>query len=173
MMKLTRRKFLESAGLLSVVPISLTSFFPNQSIARPNNNILNTNNAIGDKERIQEILKQKAPAIWVFTGDSITAGVKHTQGYRSYPEVFGERIRWELHRSRDIIINSAISGNTSQHIVDDFDWRVKQFKPTVVSLMVGTNDCSDDRKISLQKFEENLVFLIKGVRELGAIPILH
>ncbi len=167
-MKFTRRKFLESAGLLSLAPISLSSLLPARTIARSR-----ASNTIGDTERIQKILKDKPPAIWVFTGDSITAGVKHTEGYRSYPEVFGERIRWELNRRRDIIINSAISGNTSQNIVDDFDWRVKQFNPTVVSLMIGTNDCSDGGKISLQKFEENLIFLIEGIRKLGAIPILQ
>jgi len=126
-----------------------------------------------DKERIKEIVAGKEPAIWVCTGDSITAGVKHTQGYRSYPEVFAERVRYELGRSRDVVINTAISGNSSQNIINDIDWRVRQFRPNVVSLMIGTNDCEASRKVSLNKFEENLEFLIQEVRKLGAVPILH
>ena len=39
---------------------------------------------------------KKQPITWLFTGDSITHVAKHTGGYRSYPELFSERIRWEL-----------------------------------------------------------------------------
>src|SRR5690606_6142179 len=79
-----------------------------------------------DKELVSQLLKDKKPLNWLFTGDSITQGAKHTHGYRSYPDIFAERIRWELGRVRDIIINTGISGNTTQTIIDDFDWRVKQ-----------------------------------------------
>ena len=66
-----------------------------------------------DLARIKAILETKTPVKWVFVGDSITHGAKHTFGARSYPEIFGERIRWELRRVRDVIINTAISGNTA------------------------------------------------------------
>lgn len=126
-----------------------------------------------DKARILAALKEKDPLIWLFTGDSITHGAKHTHGYRSYPEIFAERIRWELARVRDVIVNTGISGNTTKTIVDDFDWRVKQFKPNVISLMIGTNDCATGRGITLKAFEKNLYTLIENFRALDAIPILH
>ena len=47
----------------------------------------------------------------MFTGDSITHGALHTMGWRSYPEHFAERVRWELGRMRDIVINTGISGD--------------------------------------------------------------
>lgn len=126
-----------------------------------------------DLDRISALLKEKnPPVVWLFTGDSITHGAKHTHGYRSYPEVFAERIRWELGRVRDVIINTGISGNTTKTILDDFDWRIKQFNPQVVSLMIGTNDCAKGR-IPIEQFESNLYILVKRIRDLKAIPILH
>lgn len=128
---------------------------------------------VPDKARISDLLNEKKdPLIWVFTGDSITHGAKHTHGFRSYPEVFAERIRWELGRVRDVIINTGISGNTTQTILGDFDWRVKQFNPDVVSLMIGTNDCAKDR-VTVEEFKKNLFSLVKHFRDINAIPILQ
>src|SRR5690606_18803351 len=62
--------------------------------------------------------------------------------------------------------------NTTQNILDDFTWRVEQFRPGVVSLMIGTNDCATGR-VPFEKFEENLRLLIGKFRQLGAIPVLH
>lgn len=127
---------------------------------------------VGDLEKIKALLTQKTPNIWLFTGDSITHGAKHTHGYRSYPEVFQERIRWELGRVRDIVINSGISGNTAAQIADDFDWRIRQFNPTVVSLMIGTNDCAR-KGMTPQEFKGNVAKLIGMIRATGAVPVLH
>ena len=73
---------------------------------------------------------------------------KHTLDYRCYPEIFSERVRFEMGRYRDIVINTAISGHTTREILADFSWRIEQFKPDVVSLMIGTNDSARARNIS-------------------------
>lgn len=157
---LSRRKFIQQAGIAT----ALLPVLPAQAgVIAPNNG--------PDVEKIQELLKKKDPNIWLFTGDSITHGAKHTHGYRSYPEVFAERIRTELKRSRDFIINTGISGNSTQNILDDFDWRVAHHKPAAVSLMIGTNDCA--RGITTAVFEQNLITLVDKFRALGAVPILH
>src|SRR5262245_38050003 len=52
---------------------------------------------------IKQLLARPEPVTWVFTGDSITHGALHTRGWRSYPEHFAERVRWELKRMRDIV----------------------------------------------------------------------
>jgi lysophospholipase L1-like esterase len=126
----------------------------------------------GDPVAIKELLGRKTPNIWLFTGDSITHGAKHTHGARSYPEVFAERIRWELGRGRDMVVNTGISGHTTQLILDDFEWRVAQFKPSVVSLMIGTNDCAKPQ-LPPDVFRSNLEQLIDRIRDTGAIPVLH
>ena len=127
----------------------------------------------GELNKIKELVKGKIPLKWIFSGDSITQGAKHTFGDRSYPEIFAERVRWELGRVRDFVINTAISGNTSKDILNDFDWRIAQFKPNIVSVMVGTNDASEKKEISRVLFRQNNLDLVDKIRETGAIPILQ
>jgi lysophospholipase L1-like esterase len=174
--KQSRRKFIGMNFWLMGVPSVIYSLIPlrGNAITTLKNSGYNfkSGNNVPDLVRIQELLGQKNPIKWIFTGDSITAGVKHTQGYRSYPEIFGERIRWEMARPRDIVVNTAISGNTTQNILDDFNWRVGQFKPDVVSLMIGTNDCVR-KDMPTEIFEGKLNVLLDKIRETGAVPILH
>ena len=125
-----------------------------------------------DLERISEILRDPKPHTWVFTGDSITHGAKHTAGRRSYPQIFEERLRWELARTRDWVINTGISSQTTASILQDFQWRVSRFEPSVVSIMIGTNDCSKP-EITTAVFEKNLISLIGQIRALNAVPVLH
>src|SRR5688572_4256077 len=73
---------------------------------------------------IKQLVAAKEPITWVFTGDSITHGALHTKGWRSYPEHFAERVRWEMRRMRDVVINTGISGDRSGGLLADLDWRV-------------------------------------------------
>lgn len=156
-MTYSRRDFIRTVGLgVATAPV-LAAFTPVSS---------------GDLANIKELLGRKAPNIWLFTGDSITHGAKHTHGSRSYPEVFAERIRWELARVRDMVINTGISGNTTQNILNDFEWRVAQFRPSVVSLMIGTNDCAK-QELPPEVYRKKLGELVMKIRETGAIPVLH
>jgi acyl-CoA thioesterase I len=127
----------------------------------------------GDLEKITQMLKNRSPLKWVFAGDSITQGAKHTLGYRSYPEIFAERVRWEMGRVRDIVINTGVSGNTSKDIVNDYQWRIGQFNPAVVSVMIGTNDASVKKEINLQAFHQNNIQLVRMIRQGGAIPVIQ
>jgi acyl-CoA thioesterase I len=162
---ITRKSFLKRMALLSASPFIMPEITGKISL-------LNTGD-LNDKNLISEKLKSKNdPMIWLFTGDSITHGAKHTHGYRSYPEIFAERIRWEMGRVRDYIINTGISGHTTKAILDDFDWRVRQFRPDVVSMMIGTNDCANGR-IAINDYEKNLHTLAKEIRNSSAIPIYH
>jgi lysophospholipase L1-like esterase len=171
--KPSRRKFIGMSFILTGIPSIISSLIPSSGNAMPALEKLTSGfEAVPDLERIKELLRQKNPLKWLFTGDSITAGVEHTHGYRSYPEIFGERIRWEMRRPRDIVINTAISGNVTQNILDDFNWRIEQFKPEIVSLMIGTNDCAR-KEMTTTIFENNLNSLLDKIRETGAIPILH
>jgi len=121
---------------------------------------------------LQTRIASQEPLTWVFTGDSVTQGALWTGGLRTYPEIFSERIRWEMHRNRDIIVNTAISGNKTEDILQDFDWRVAHLHPDVVSLMIGMNDCTRGPE-GEKAFEENLSQLIARIHALGAIPVLH
>src|SRR5688572_15296908 len=121
---------------------------------------------------IKQLLAGKKALTWVFTGDSITHGALHTLGWRSYPEHFAERVRWELRRKRDVVINTGISGERTGGLLADLDWRALRFKPDVVSVMIGMNDCSAGAA-GRETFRKNLAEMAQKVRDAGAIPLLN
>ena len=124
-------------------------------------------------ERIRKLLESDSPIKWVFYGDSITHGALHTFGQRDYAELFGERIRFELGRSMDVVITTAISGDNTRGLLAGFDWRVAQFDPDVVFVMIGMNDCSEGNDISIDEFEGNLRQLTERMAEVGAVAVLQ
>lgn len=118
------------------------------------------------------------PVLWLFEGDSITHGSRHTKGFRSYPEHWQELVKWELNwkdekkeqRCTDIIVNAAVSGATATSCLADADWRFKQFRPQVVFFNFGVNDI---RQIGdVKRYREDLSALVKMARRKGAIPVL-
>src|SRR5437763_5221077 len=126
----------------------------------------------GGVEGIKRLLGGQKALTWVFTGDSITHGALHTLGWRSYPEHFAERVRWEMRRMRDVVINTGISGDRTGGLLKDLDWRVLRFKPDVASVMLGMNDCSAGQA-GRETFRKNLSAIVEKVQAAGAIPLLH
>ncbi|WP_136030507.1 SGNH/GDSL hydrolase family protein [Microbacterium sp. PF5] len=132
--------------------------------------------ATADLQRLTAALADPAPLNWLITGDSITHGLVHTQGGRSYPEHLHELIRGELARVRDIVINSAISGNRIADILDDWDRRVASWNPDVVTLMIGTNDVSTGGErpvLSAAEYAESLREFVRRARDLDAVVVLQ
>src|SRR3954451_2371939 len=126
-------------------------------------------------ELFQPITKQlagKEPLTWVFTGDSITHGALHTMGWRSYVEQFAERVRFELKRSRDIVVNTGISGNRMTNLLADAEWRVHRFQPQVVSLMMGMNDCVSGPS-GREPYRAELTRFFAAVKERNSLLLLH
>lgn len=124
-------------------------------------------------EAIRALLHRAEPVRWVFAGDSITHGAAHTIGWRDYTELFSERVRWELRRTRDIVIKTGTSGWTVADLEGDLDWNVLQFRPDCVSLMFGMNDCVRGAE-NLGAFREAYLRIIERLRdELGAAILLH
>jgi lysophospholipase L1-like esterase len=109
----------------------------------------------------------------VFYGDSITHGALHTFGQRDYAEIFAERLRYELGRTMDVVLTTAISGDNTRGLLSGFDWRVGQFRPQVVLVMIGMNDCSKGNDISLDEFGDNLLQLVHRITALDALPVLQ
>lgn len=135
-----------------------------------------TPSAASDLRRLAEALGGAAPLTWVLTGDSITHGLVHTQGERSYPEHLHELVRGELGRTRDVVINSAISGHRLTDILGDFDRRVSSWRPDVVTLMIGTNDLATGpgrATVEPGDFAASLSRFVARVRSLGSIAVLQ
>lgn len=119
-----------------------------------------------------EFLLSEGPMTWVFTGDSITQGVFHTHGGRSWVEHVHERVRWQLDRLRDVVINTGMSGWTTPQVLGEFDSLVARFEPSVVSLSLGMNDVQAGSR-GREDFRDSIRRLVLASRELGAQVVLH
>jgi lysophospholipase L1-like esterase len=129
--------------------------------------------AVPDLEGARNLLSGSEPVTWLFTGDSITHGALHTHGFRSYPEHFAERVRWELGRVRDVVINTGISGDQVPGLLKDLDHRVLRFEPQVVSIMMGMNDATAGES-GREGFRESYRTLIDTLREkTDSFLLLH
>jgi len=124
-------------------------------------------------DEIKALLLSEKPVKWLFYGDSITHGVIFTYGMRDYSQLFSERVRWELGRKTDIVLNTAVSGDTVRDLLDGFDWRVRQFRPDVVLLMIGINDCSDTRDVTIEEFSDGLARLAGMLKAIDAKTLVQ
>lgn len=124
---------------------------------------------------VRELLAGKKPLKWVFLGDSITMGSGTTWGHRDYTQLFAERVRMELGRKQDLVINSGVSGDNTARLLQGFDWRVRQFQPDVLFLMAGMNDCAlgdPKRSVAPKDFRDNLEKLVALAREIPGCQVV-
>jgi len=124
-----------------------------------------------DADRLREILAGP-PVTWVFLGDSITQGVVHTHGRRNYVELFAERVRGELGRLGDAVVNSGVSGATAEDLLPEFHWRAGRFAPDVVFVMFGTNDQTAGPD-GIRGFRYRLDQIVQRSRDVGATVVLQ
>lgn len=128
-----------------------------------------------DLTRLSRLLDAGTPLNWVLTGDSITHGLLNTQGERNYVDHLHELIRGDLQRVQDVVINTAISGWRIVQLLEDFERRVATWRPDVVTVMIGTNDCStggESPVIEPADFAVSLAEFVTRVRAIGSIPVL-
>jgi len=118
------------------------------------------------------LLEGTKPVTWVFTGDSVTHGGEFTQGFRNYSEHFAERVRWELGRSSDVIINTALVGERADRLLNNIERRALRFQPDVVSVMIGLIDALSE-KPGRSRFRQHLEKLIVRLRNDGSTVLLH
>jgi lysophospholipase L1-like esterase len=124
-------------------------------------------------DAITQLLGAAQPVTWLFCGDSITHGSFHTFGWRDYTQLFAERVRVELGRGADLVVNTAISGDTTRDLLAGFAPRISRLRPDVVFLMIGMNDCAADSGVDLPAFTAGLARLAAATGEIGAQPVLQ
>ncbi len=110
--------------------------------------------------RISQIHRQKV----IFIGDSIT---KDNLGYRT-----------AVTRAADLeACNLSVSGSTSPMLLYDVSYHLKEFRPTLVSLMIGSNDSlligqEKLASVSLPEYKRNISALVRWSLEAGARVLL-
>lgn len=123
-----------------------------------------------DLAKLKARMAEKRPMTWVFTGDSITHGALHTKGWRCFAEIFAERVRYEMNRRTDMVVNTGISGDTTAGMAAALDWRLGRFQPDVTFVMFGMNDCVIGPEPAV--YESNLRKLVAEARKNGGIAVL-
>lgn len=121
---------------------------------------------------VSHLIQSAQPATWVFTGDSITHGALFTEGWRSFPEHFAERVRWELRRFHDVVINTGVCGERSAGLLAGLESKVLRFRPDVALVMIGMNDALAG-PAGRTEFRRNLTEIVGRLRETDIIPILQ
>lgn len=112
------------------------------------------------------------PLTWVGYGDSITQGALHTGLSRSWFELVQERVRYQLGRTGDLFINSAVAGWTAADGRANFRRHVERFSPDIVLLGFGANDVIRHPD-GIPKVAADLGSLMTLVRSLGSQPVLQ
>ena len=110
-------------------------------------------------ERTRWDIESGADATIVCFGDSITAGYAVRRGF---PSFLLESLRQRFPDSKIEMINSGISGDTSQDGLGRLDWAVLSYEPDLVTINFGINDCV--LGLSLEEFEMNLVVMVRRIR---------
>ena len=100
-------------------------------------------------------------------GDSITAGYAVRRGF---PSFWKEMLVQKYPGVRIEVINSGVSGDTTMDGLARLDWAVLSYEPDLVTINIGINDCVFG--LGLEKFEANLVEMIRRIRSGPASEIL-
>lgn len=112
------------------------------------------------------------PLTWLFTGDSVTAGEQHTYGQRDFTQLFEERIRYELGRGTDTVVNTAKSGWTADDLSTMLDHAVLRWRPDLVIVGIGLNDCRNG-EAGRDRFRTSYRGIVDRITAAGAHAILQ
>ncbi|MBB1508725.1 GDSL-type esterase/lipase family protein [Tessaracoccus sp. MC1756] len=145
------------------------------------------NVSLPDHQDLEQRLAQAEPMRWLFTGDSITHGIVHTNGYKRYTEYFDQYLRTTPvnghDRSQDVVLNTAVSsgrticpaGDPSQPCLDlNFDSWVTDRQADVVMIALAMNDGRQNAPlVPLDQFRAELKRAVAAIRTAGGIPVLQ
>ena len=120
---------------------------------------------------ILSLLRAKSPVTWLFTGDNVIQGTGSTDGRRSCVEIFAERVRGELRRAGDVVINTGVSGDTAPQLLSTLKRRVSRYHPDVVVISLGINDCKAGLA-GRDAFRSTMRELLDRIRTGGSIPLV-
>lgn len=121
---------------------------------------------------VKRLLDSEKPVTWMFAGESSASAADLAQGRRSFTDHFSERIRTELGRMLDVVINTGNTGETAKSLLKNLEWRVLRFHPEVVSILLGRKDAERGPE-GREEFQGCLEQIVQVVRDAGAILVLH
>jgi lysophospholipase L1-like esterase len=124
-------------------------------------------------KRARSLFTSDAPAVWLFVGDSITQGALHTFGFRDFTQLFAERVRFELGRVRDLVLNIGVSGATSTDASGYLEESMGKITPSAAFIMLGVNDASEDRPHTAAGLKANLEKMFALLSAVGSAVVFQ
>ncbi|AKK10313.1 GDSL-type esterase/lipase family protein [Corynebacterium uterequi] len=140
-----------------------------------------SNLELADHKALLALLQKPEPLTWLFTGDSITHGVVHTNGLKRFTEYFEDYLHTDplagADRRHDVVLNTGVSSANTADQANPPGLRkyagpwVADRKADVVFITFGMND-GRESAVAVDKYRANLQATIDEVRASGAIPVL-
>ncbi len=121
---------------------------------------------------VKRLLDGDKPVTWMFAGESAASAADQAQGRRNFTDHFSDRIRTELGRMLDVVINTGDANETCANLLKNLEWRVLRFHPEVVCLLLGRNDARQG-PAGREAFQKSLEEIVGAIREAGSILVLH
>lgn len=123
-----------------------------------------------DINSFTSLIKKEKNLTWLFMGESITQGAFWTFGHNSISQELSRYFNLSDVREKDIIINTAVSGATTESTIENFEKRLNMYKPDITSVMLGANDALN---ISVHEYRKNLETLIEKIKEKSKFILLR
>lgn len=131
-----------------------------------------SNRGKADYALVQALMARKEPVTWVFAGDSITHGCMHTNYLCNYQEYFARAVKSSPERAYDTVVNTGVSGATTNELMEFFNAWVSDYQADAVFLCFGMNDCAA-QGMSPERYARNMSDAVQRIRESGAVPVLQ
>lgn len=120
---------------------------------------------------IRQLFHVERPSMWMFLGDEITLGSRRHVNIKSYVDLFAERVRDEMRRMQDSVVNAGIPGRTASVTLHELQHRLR-LNPTVVALQFGLHDVRE-KEWHPDRFKIQMLTIIDQIRIGNAIPLLQ
>ncbi|WP_013628199.1 SGNH/GDSL hydrolase family protein [Rubinisphaera brasiliensis] len=111
------------------------------------------------------------PRVWMFLGDETTAWMRY-QHEPGYAEMFRHRLRWELRRFPDLIVNAGIESATVDELLKVADQGLRQCRADAVFVLPGPADAAS----AMQRpsaYAQKLLELATVIRKQNAAPVFQ
>ena len=120
---------------------------------------------------IREWLQQPEPRVWMFLGDDTTAWMRY-RGAPGYVEMFRHRLRWELRRTADLVVNAGLQRAGLRELKQVARQGLQQCRADTVFVMPGRSDVA---AVAAQptRYAEQLRQLALQVHASGADLVLQ
>ncbi|MCG6155583.1 SGNH/GDSL hydrolase family protein [Rubinisphaera margarita] len=121
--------------------------------------------------KIRGWLHQSQSRVWMFVGDDTTAWLRY-HGEPGYVEMFRHRIRWELRRFPDLIVNAGVRRASIDDLIKITTQGLLQCRADAVFFMPGRTDV----KLAVESpfdYSERLRHLAELIRSQGAEPVFQ